>query len=144
VDQVGAAAVDLLASSTLARYERCARVHARATGLVGQVHDDQALPTILDCARQLWAVARAEEERGVAEIELAIVLVALEIGVTDGRVRTLMEQLAAATGSVPSGWLPALARRLLARHAPRREQRDRKWTGGSRGSHRELQETPCT
>lgn len=142
-EQLGAAAFDMLASSALGRYEHVARKHVGRTDLSARVTDEKALPALLDHVRRLWSVVEVQQERGLEEIELALVLIAFDAAATVTPIRPTLEAIAAAAGRSPSGWMPALARRLLARHAPRREFRDVKWLGGSKGRHRELQETPC-
>ncbi len=109
-DVLADAAFQLLASSTITRYERVAREIAERAGLVAIVRDNPEASVAR--AFSLWYEVALNEEREPAEIELALLLVALADARPPGA-ETLLAGIAAYGAGGASPWSVGLARRLL-------------------------------
>lgn len=140
---LGRAAFDLLASNTIGHYARAAHAHASRTGLAQRVASEpEAARQLVERARRLWQIVSSRSERDLDEAELAVIIAALDQPAPDADALALVRRIAAS--DAPSGWIPALARRYLARRRPHRELRDVSPSGEGRRGHLVLQERPCT
>lgn len=116
-EDLGTAAFQLLASSTADRYADAAERVASDLSLVESIkRRSELLETWLDRAKVLWReVLAAPGQRSESEIELALLLVVLNVTASDHAKEFL--RTVAVSDRPSAAWLAALARRLLGKRS---------------------------
>lgn len=114
-DQLDEATHVLLASNTAERYTRKAWELATSFGLRALSEQSEAWKSAHSRAEDLWDQVLESDERSPAEIELAVLLVALSEGSSD-EVSSLLKRIGMSTQRTAT-WLGALARRLSSERA---------------------------
>ena len=104
-------AFDLFTCSTLDRYVRMAKQISVSSGLHARLTSNElTLDAIMARANRLWQDARKIQQRGLEEVELAVILATISRYTAD-TVAKLVDQISL-TDNPAVTWISALARRL--------------------------------